>query len=254
MGTWICHLRVAELLLGKLPLLNEEAFIIGSLSPDSGYPNEDWTEFDPPKAVTHFIHKGETEANTRDYLFYRQYLIQPIEDNQAFSFRLAYFFHLVCDYLWAKRVGKTTRAENQILLDEKGLYSLIEVAKADWYGLDHLYIRNHPDMHAWQVFLHAKNPPSYLDFIPLQALHHQLDYIRDYYSHPDPTRVLDRPFPYLNETSMAKFVQDCASASIEIYRLMQGNPLPSPNETSLELLEPAWYAPYPPPLGDQTNL
>jgi hypothetical protein len=47
---------------------------------------------------------------------------------------------------------------------------MIEKAKEHWYGLDHLYLRNHPDMLAWQIFLRAHTPLSYLDFIPLRAL------------------------------------------------------------------------------------
>ncbi len=250
MGTWICHLRNAEILLEQIPGLDKESFIIGSLSPDSGYPNEDWTEFNPPKEVTHFMLKDESDANTRDYFFYKAWLAQPILDNRTYSFRLAYFFHLLCDNLWWRLIWKTTRTENDALINEKGFPHFIEQAKSDWYGLDHIYLRNHPDMPAWQIFSEANNPPSYLDFIPLHALHYQLDYIRNYYNHPDPARVLDRPFPYLNEASMAHFVRDCAAASLEIYQTIQANPQTAICESWLELLDPNLYPPFPPPLGD----
>lgn len=250
MGTWICHLRIAQILLEQIPGLDEESFIIGSLSPDSGYPNEDWTEFDPPKEVTHFMLKDESEANIRDYIFYQSWLAQPNPDNKSYSFRLAYYFHLICDNLWSRLIGKTTKSENAALIAEKGFPRLIENAKSDWYGLDHLYLRNFPDMPAWRIFLQAHNPPSYLDFIPLHALHHQLDYIRDYYNHPDPARILDRPFPYLCEATMARFVRECAVLSLEIYRMMRANIETPIRESCLELLDPARYSPYPPPLGD----
>jgi hypothetical protein len=59
MGTWISHLRIAENLLEYFPNVDEVTFAFGNLSPDSGIPNSDWTQFDPPNEVTHFLHKGE---------------------------------------------------------------------------------------------------------------------------------------------------------------------------------------------------
>src|SRR5262245_39081459 len=62
MGTWISHLRIAENLLAQIPGLDEVAFAYGNLAPDSGLPNADWTIFDPPKTVTHFLRVGEDEG------------------------------------------------------------------------------------------------------------------------------------------------------------------------------------------------
>ena len=93
LGTWICDLRVAEKLLDHFPQLDEVTFTFGNLSPDSGIPNADWTQFDPPKEVTHFLRKGEGEDAIHDLEFYEQYLanVQPEEDIKLYSFRLGYF-------------------------------------------------------------------------------------------------------------------------------------------------------------------
>src|SRR5688572_33206791 len=74
MCTWICHLRIAEKLLPHFHDLDKVTFTFGSLAPDSGIPNETWTEFDPPKEVTHFIEKGEGEDRIRDLLYYQEYV------------------------------------------------------------------------------------------------------------------------------------------------------------------------------------
>src|SRR5512133_805245 len=110
MGTWICHLRVAEQLLKQFPSLDETAFILGSLAPDSGVPNADWTVFDPPKTVTHFLNKGDGEDRIRDLDFYHLYLAgkRPEDGLANYSFRLAYFFHLICDSLFVRLVWKPT--------------------------------------------------------------------------------------------------------------------------------------------------
>jgi len=252
MGTWICHLRVGEHLLERLPHLDETAFILGSLAPDSGIPNADWTVFDPPKTVTHFLHAGEGEEQIRDLVFYRRYLdgSRPEADLAAYSFRLAYFFHLICDSLYVRLVWKPTEQVLQEEIARRGKYAVVEMVKEDWYGLDHRYVRAHPECAFWQVLMRSPNPPAYLDFIPAQALGQQLDYIRAYYSTPDPARVLDRPFPHMSEATMERVVADCSAACMQIYRRLQAGPVDDALETGRALLDPGEYAPYEPPLGE----
>src|SRR6188474_3683813 len=111
MGTRISHLRIAENLLDHFPELDEVTFAFGNLSPDSGIPNAGWTEFDPPKEVTHFLRKGEGEDAIHDLVYYEQYLlnINPADDIKLYSFRLGYFFHLICDMMWAKRIWEASK-------------------------------------------------------------------------------------------------------------------------------------------------
>lgn len=252
MGTWICHLRVAERLLEQLPGLDETAFIVGSLAPDSGIPNADWTVFDPPKTVTHFLRTGEGEDQIRALDFYRCALegLSPGQDPARYSFLLAYFFHLMCDSLYVRRIWRPTERLLAGEIQARGKLAVVEMVKEDWYGLDHRYVRAHPNCAFWRVLAPAPNPPAYLDFIPPAALGQQLDYIRAYYSSPDPARVLDRPFPYLNEAGMARFVDDCAAACLHVYHRLQAGPLEATRASELEFLPAEDYAPYPLPLGD----
>ncbi len=252
MGTWICHLRVGERLLEYLPHLDKTAFILGSLAPDSGIPNADWTVFDPPKTVTHYLKAGEGEDRIRDLVFYRQHLdgLHPTASLANYSFRLAYFFHLICDSLFVRLVWRPTEQVQHEQIARQGKQAVVEMVKEDWYGLDHCYVREHPECAFWQVLMPAPNPPAYLDFVPAQALGQQLDYICAYYSTPDPTRVLERPFPHLNAATMARVVEDCTAACLKIYRRLQSGPVDEGLDTGLALLAPGEYAPYQPPLGD----
>lgn len=111
MGTWISHLRIAENLFAAIPGLDETAFTCGSLSPDSGVPNMDWSVFDPPKEVTHFLQPGEDEGRIKDLEFHRLYLAGlSLDDAPArYSFVLGYFFHLRCDNLWSKWIVSTSK-------------------------------------------------------------------------------------------------------------------------------------------------
>lgn len=253
MGTWVCHLRVAEQIFSRLPGLDETAFILGSLAPDSGIPNADWTVFDPPKSVTHFLLPGEGEDKVRDLLFYRQHLasLRLKDDTPRFSFILAYFCHLLCDSLWARRIWWPSKAAYAGLIAGQGMQKAVELIKDDWYGLDQCYVRDHPDSSFWRVLMPSPNPPDWLDFIPTAALGHQLDYIRRFYSQPDPAWVLDRPYCYLNEATMRRFVGDCAAAALKVYdRLLAGWP-DNGSDSSMGILDDEDKASYLLPLGDE---
>ena len=93
MGTYVSHLRNAEILYPKIVDLDAEAFLLGSLAPDSGIPNHDGTQFDPSREVTHWLRPGEGERQIRDLEFYRQALLDPQLrfDRRRYSFLLGYF-------------------------------------------------------------------------------------------------------------------------------------------------------------------
>jgi hypothetical protein len=248
-GTWIAHLRIAEELLKQLPELDEAAFAFGNLAPDSGQPNEDWSQFDPPKEVTHFLRPGEDEGRIKDLDFYRRHLAGGATgDPAASSFLLGYFFHLVCDNLWSKRVVSASRLAYADLLEEKGGAAWNEF-KRDWYGLDQRYVRDHPDCLFWRIIMTRPSPRPYLPYLPEQALHHQLDYIRDFYAKPDPRWQLDRPYPYLNGATMDRFVADCTRAILKI-QAARTRLAALDSDTALSILAENDVAPYKLPIGD----
>jgi hypothetical protein len=254
MGTWISHLRIAEQLLTSMPQLDEVAFIYGNLAPDSGLPNADWSAFDPPKEVTHFLRLGEDEGRIKDLEFYRGYLADRdvVNDRIQYSFVLGYFMHLLCDNLWSKRIVSASKRDYAQILAEQGREAW-GMFKDDWYGLDVIYVCDHPECLFWRVLMQTPNPPSYLPFVTEAGLHHQLDHIRLFYSQPDLSWVLGRPYPYLNETTMTCFVNDAAQALMKIWerraQFAQLDQAPS----ALVLLAPEELMPYAAPLGDTTT-
>jgi len=251
MGTWISHLRIAENLLHHFPDLDKVTFAFGNLSPDSGIPNADWTEFDPPKEATHFLQKGEGEHAVHDLIFYDQYLsnIQPDDDTKCYSFRLGYFFHLVCDIIWAKRIWEPTQAIYQSELAQNRSEA-VENIKRDWYGLDQLHVREHRNSLFWRVIVPSRNPPSYLPFIGEEALHHQYDYIRRYYSQPESDWFSALPFHYLNEKSMSRVIDDSTEAILLVHKKLQHLKDLDGLISSVSLLPESLMAPYKSPLGN----
>jgi hypothetical protein len=252
-GTWISHLRVADELLKVFSNLDETTFIYGNLAPDSGIPNETWTEFDPPKEVTHFLRGSEGESEIRDLVFYREYL-RPLrlkDDLKVYSFTFGYHCHLVCDIIWAKCIGQASEKlfAAEIAADKLKTFERI---KDDWYDLDHVYLQLHPTNAFWRVVNVTPNPSSYLPFIKATALHHQLDYIRKFYGNPKPQWLLPRHYPYLNESTMARAIQRSTDAILYLKPKLES--LSSLNSTtnSADLLPEEWLQPYDAPLGDNT--
>jgi len=251
MGTWISHLRVAENLLSHFPEVDEVTFTFGNLSPDSGIPNADWTEFDPPKEVTHFLHKGEAEHAIHDLVYYRQYLadFKPEEDIKLYSFRLGYFFHLICDIVWAKRIVEATQRQFSELF-EKDRKQAVSLVKDDWYGLDQLYVRDHPEHIFWRVIMTNPFPPSYLPFVKDQALHHQYDHIRKFYSEQEDKWFLSIPYRYLNESTMTRIVNDSIEAVLIAHEKMKSRQDFNGLDSSVSLLPEYLTTPYEEPLGN----
>jgi hypothetical protein len=251
MGTWISHLRVAEQLVGHFPKLDEVTFAFGNLSPDSGIPNEDWTQFDPPKEVTHFLRRGQGEHTIHDLIYYEQYVanIKPEDDIKLYSFRMGYFFHLICDIMWAKRIGEATKQQFKPLFDEDRKKA-VSTVKDDWYGLDQLYVRDHPEHIFWRVIMANPNPPSYLPFVQDKALHQQYDHIRKFYSEQEDKWFLSIPYNYLNENTMTRIVSESVEAILIVHERVRTLKGYDGLQSSVSLLPESLTAPYEDPLGN----
>ncbi len=251
MSTWISHLRIAENMLNHLPHLDEVQFTYGNLAPDSGYPNADWSQFDPPKTRTHYLTEGSGESGARDLLFWREYLPGVDRgDSARYSFLLGYFLHLVTDRLASRRFGQSTKIYFDDLFRRKSASEAWEIIKTDWYGLDQRYVRDHPHSLFWRVFLPAPIPPCPLPYLPQAAFDHQMNYIKRFYAEPDADWDLDRAFPYMNESTITRFVEDTTSSLLKILDLIDHDIPEEKFVSAVEMLPPEEREPYPPPLGD----
>ncbi|MEW5827466.1 MAG: hypothetical protein AB1846_01145 [Chloroflexota bacterium] len=237
MATWIAHLRIAESLLDRIPL-DAGQFAIGSIAPDSGIPDENWEKFDPPPEVTHFKRSASVHKDIADLDFYRGYLAGfPPSDAGRYAFRLGYFFHLVTDNLWTIKVGLPTseRWAAEFEADKKFIWTV----KRDWYGLDFLYLRDHPESLFQRVFLDAKPDTAGLDFLPPEALSRQLAYIKEFYQRTD-ERVQEayrREYIYLSQAEMDAFVDETAEYLVRAYAALAGQVfIPDSVQTILDIL------------------
>lgn len=219
MASWIVHLRLAEDLLRLLPALQPIPFAIGNVAPDSGIPDKNWENFDPPTEVTHFSAAGMTEKYTRDLDFFRRYLL-PLRNNpdeKIFSFRLGYFFHLLTDNLWHQKIGLPTKRkfQDEFARDRDFIWEV----KKDWYGLDFIYLRYHPDCLFWEIFLDVVPETGGLEFLLEEGVRHELDHIKQYYQRTDEKvqSLYNRPYIYLSQEDVDRFVAETTARLVRIY-------------------------------------
>ena len=123
--------------------------------------------------------------------------------------------------MWARRIATTTKKEFKQLFDEKPK-DAVGIIKDDWYGLDQLYVRDHPESNFWRVIMPNPNPPSYLPFVKDKALHQQFAHIRKYYSEQEDKWFLSLPYQYLNQETMTCMVNDSIEAVLLVYDQVKG--------------------------------
>lgn len=226
MATWMVHLRVAEKVFEKIPGLDAGQFAIGNVAPDSGVPDEKWENFNPPKEVTHYRVQNPDGiwAKFADAHFLQEELLGKVtlaEDPVKFSFLFGYFCHIVTDNMWAERIARPLFEE--YANEFANTAGFIWEVKKDWYGLDFVYVRTHPNCLFWSTFVDAEYPAEYLSVFPVGAIAKQLAYIKTFYQRTDAQVEHDLRFKnhtYLNEAEMALFVDGAYRSLLRIYQMV----------------------------------
>lgn len=217
MASWMVHLRVADKLLERLKGIAETEFIVGNIAPDSGVPNEDWTAYAPSTRVSHFktyLEDGTVRIDVENYL--GQYFTaeqQAGYSREQYSFYLGYLTHLLTDLEWIARIYNPSVArypEAHAADSHKLLWTL----KKDWYDLDFLYLKKHPDFRAFQIYENAAGFVNcYMDIFAQDAFDNRREYITGFYR--GGREDIEREYQYLTESQAEQFVEDCVEAVLE---------------------------------------
>lgn len=196
MATWLMHFRVTEQLLKKIKDLDTTAFVIGNVAPDSGIPNEDYSEFNPPRKICHFW--GE-EVYSSVERFYNEYFTEEKRaayNKTEYSFFLGYLTHLMTDECWGRNiydVGIEQALLNKAYVDRK---TVIREMKQDFYYLDNLFAKENPDFEIVKIYENATgwNAVSMKEF-PENAFANRMEAIVKYCHGP-----------YCEENHICKYV------------------------------------------------
>ena len=186
MASWITHLIVADQIMERFPGLNRRGFCVGSIAPDCNVENEDWTAFEPPKAVTHWMAGPRKTLDDADRFCQARIANcrEEIRSGEEYAFLLGYYAHLLTDAAYermARREDRVRTAWARIQAHEtlsvasegmaeswdniKTLVTRREIKRTvQWFEGEYLQI--HPESGYLTEVLPLKEFPVYLDYLP----------------------------------------------------------------------------------------
>ena len=190
MASWVTHLMVADSVLDRVSGLDKRGFCVGNIAPDCNVENEDWTQFTPSRAVTHWM-SGERKAASDCERFYKEYIEnrkQEIKTNEEYSFLLGYYAHLITDAEFQRFIREEDRVaavwkriRKHPVLAEKAsgmpenwdsVKQLIqkEDRMKDIYWIEAGYLERHPKSGYFTEILNLTEFPDYIDYLPAGAI------------------------------------------------------------------------------------
>ncbi len=185
MASWMIHLRVAEKLIDRLKIEYAREFIVGNIAPDSGEPNENGIGFTPSAEVSHFNRTNPNEIKDVDEQKYIK-LYFTKEQQAGYTkaeqeFYLGYLTHLLTDKLWVRDIVVPASVQFKELFEQdRGTFW--QNIKRDWYDLDALYLKEHPEFRVFQLYRECVGFQNrYLDFFSKDAFDNRRRYIVDFY-------------------------------------------------------------------------
>ena len=210
MASWMIHLRVAEKVMQLLQVPDEERFVLGNMAPDSGVPVEGG--YEPSAAVSHFRTIDENGVKAvHEELYVQQYLTSAQWRDytlRAQAFHLGYLSHLITDRLWSKNVVYPAKAQFETLFQEDNA-AFWRMVKRDWYDMDFLFLRAHPDFQAWQTYCDMTDMRNdYVEFFSQTAFADRRAWIMDFFRE-GAAAVQEREM-YLSWAALDAFVEDAA--------------------------------------------
>lgn len=201
MATWMTHFRITDKLLRDIGDLPQKQFIVGNIAPDSGEPNEDWSVFTPSKKFSHWEVEGVIAESSAEK--FKEAYLDKAGGLEERAFCLGYYAHLIVDYLWHSDVYLIQKDRHKTEFAEDPRFT--RKLKADWYDLDHLFLRDNPEFRTFKMFAGIKNFPNrYLDIFSEQAFEKRIEYITNFYLKD--RDGLDRDYPFMKMTEMDSFV------------------------------------------------
>ena len=231
MASWMIHLRIADGLLDRIPGLDETAFVMGNIAPDSGVPNEDWSAYSPPKDISHYKVKRGNESVFDLNRFITEHFSPELicsSSIREFSFFLGYYAHLLTDMEWIKEVLHPSFAAHPDKA-EKDRTAFVWELKRDWYDMDFRYLKEHPDFRAFRIYEQSDGfRNDLMDIFSEDAFCSRRKYICGYYrgEHGD----LYREYPYMTPEQADSFVSGAAQ---RVYSALQAS-LSARNESILQ--------------------
>ena len=216
MASWLTHLRIAEKIKKKISGIDFPYFIIGSIAPDSGVPDESQRNYTPSKEVTHLRYESEDSSFDMDEAaFFNAYLVPEklmIRSDSTRSFLWGYYFHLIADKMWLEDCFKPFQKnyENQAEDTER---DFVDFIREEMLSLDFEYLEADGRELIEQLKSFEGNISSFYEF-DSEYIYECKNRIVDFYS-GEPQR-LDREYKYLNPQLLEEFITKVSEKCISI--------------------------------------
>jgi len=228
MALWVTHLMIADRVLRELPHLDARGFCVGSIAPDCNQENADWTDFTPPREVTHWMNgkvKDEDDCDRfRDVYFLSRE--SEIETDEEYAFLLGYYAHLITDAMYMQFLideNRVKAAWQRILADEeakkraeglectfKSIRTILpkEIRFAEIGAIERKYLDEHPDSGFIRYILPLTDFPDYIDYLPKGAIRRKISVMGVM---PEPLKE-KTPMLGITEEEMRAFCENAAKA------------------------------------------
>lgn len=232
MATWITHLMVVDELYQLGLKLDEVGYCVGNIGPDCNVENDSWTEYNPPKEVTHWMN-GKSKLTADFEGFFENYVLGKVFDSlEEFAFLMGYYSHLVVDVEFQRFVRDERRVKDIFIrIKEKenlrlkiaGMPEDFDTLKSvfgKWYIFDDIhiqeqrYLADHEESRYNTILKKINSFPDYLDYMPEGAISRKLKIIT-----AQSNQFEEREeFLFFSEEEMIGFTKETAAL---IFRLMK---------------------------------
>lgn len=216
MASWLTHLRVAEKIKEKVSEIDFPYFIIGSIAPDSGVPDESQRNYTPSKEITHCRYLKEDNTKDMDEsVFFDNYLVTEkiiTRSDSTRSFLWGYYFHLITDKLWLEEYFTPFQKSYESESEKPGK-DFVDFIRAEMFSIDFEYIKENGLELIEQLGSFDGNISSFYEF-DSDYIFECKNRIVDFYK-GEPS-LLDRDYKYLNPQIVEDFIAKASEKCISI--------------------------------------
>lgn len=181
MATWVMHLRVAEKVKKYLGEVDETAYYVGSIAPDSGRMVDNFT-YSPPKDVSHWK-RDDVSYEQRfidNYAFFEKYGKNETDPVKRSLF-LGYYVHILTDTVFVRDIIQPFMDKH----DGPFWRANIDKIRAGWYELDFRFLVANPNFHPIKVIGAVEDfPNDCLDYFERGDFTERMKNCAELYSNP----------------------------------------------------------------------
>ena len=213
MATWVVHLRVAEKVLNHLSDINETAYYVGTLAPDSGRMADAFTYL-PPKDVSHWKREGVSfeQRFIDNSEFYKKY-----GENETDPFKkslfIGYYVHILLDTMYVREVIRPFIEKNGRPFWREN----IDKIRAGWYELDFRFVSRTQKFRPLEIIDSVTEFPNvYFDYFTPDDIIDRVRYASDLYRNCKTDDTIE--FLTITPDGMEEFIEKSSEEIIDILK------------------------------------